>query len=126
MGTAVGKAAERSEAGFPTAAGDRSIVTRSRKTVTKHDRRRLSGTSPNSRQSRRSTSSSHPQDRDNSMEGSFTSFVGIDVSKASLDVYLLPQERRQRVSNDKPGIQELLGTLPAAGSCLIVVEATGG
>ena len=31
------------------------------------------------------------------MEGSSTSFVGIDVSKASLDVYLLPQERRQRV-----------------------------
>jgi transposase len=60
------------------------------------------------------------------MEGSYTSFVGIDVSKASLDVYLLPQERRQRVTNDKPGIQELLGTLPAVGSCLIVVEATGG
>ncbi len=59
------------------------------------------------------------------MEGSFTSFVGIDVSKASLDVYLLPQERQQRVANDKPGIQELLATLPAAGSCLIVVEATG-
>jgi len=126
MGTAVGKAAERSEAGFPTAAGDRSIVPRSRKTVTKLDRRRLSGTSPNSRQSRRSTSSSHPQVRDKSMEGSYTSFVGIDVSKASLDVYLLPQERRQRVTNDKPGIQELLGTLPAVGSCLIVVEATGG
>jgi transposase len=126
MGPAVGKAAERSEAGFPTAAGDRSIVPRSRKTVTKRDRRRLSGTSPNSRQSRRRTSSSHPQDWDNSMEGSFTSFVGIDVSKASLDVYLLPEEHKQRVSNDKPGIQELLGTLPAAGSCLIVVEATGG
>jgi transposase len=60
------------------------------------------------------------------MEGSFTSFVGIDVSKASLDVYLLPQELQQRVANDKPGIQELLGTLPAAGCCLIVVEATGG
>lgn len=59
------------------------------------------------------------------MEGSITSFVGIDVSKASLDVHRLPEDRRQRVSNDKPGIQELLGTLPAAGSCLIVVEATG-
>jgi hypothetical protein len=88
MGTAVGKAAERSEAGFPTAAGNRSVP-RSHKTVTKRDRRRLSGTSPNSRQSRHSTSSSHPQDRDKPMEGSFTSFVGIDVSKASLDVYLL-------------------------------------
>jgi transposase len=59
------------------------------------------------------------------MEGSITSFVGIDVSKASLDVHCLPEERWQKVSNDKPGIQELLGTLPAAGSCLIVVEATG-
>src|ERR1700689_2452661 len=81
MGTAVGKAAERSEAGFPTAAGDRSIVSRSHKTVTKQDRRRLCGTSPNSRQSRRSPSSSHPQGWDISMEGSITSFVGIDVSK---------------------------------------------
>lgn len=59
------------------------------------------------------------------MEGSITSFVGIDVSKASLDVHRLPEDRRQRVTNDQPGIQELLGTLPAAGSCRIVVEATG-
>jgi transposase len=59
------------------------------------------------------------------MEGSITCFVGIDVSKASLDVHRLPEDRRQRVSNDKPGIQDLLGTLPAPGSCLIVVEATG-
>jgi transposase len=126
MGRAVGKAAERSEAGFPTAAGDRSIVTRSRKTVTKRDRRRLLGMSPNSRQSRPQRSSSHLQDRDIAMDGSITSFVGIDVSKGSFDFHVLPEGRQLRLSNDKPGIQELLGTLPAAGTCLIVLEATGG
>jgi len=48
------------------------------------------------------------------MEVSFTSFVGIDVSKASLDVHHLPEEQRHRVSNDKPGIQELLDALARA------------
>jgi len=60
------------------------------------------------------------------MDGSIISFVGIDVAKASLEVHLLPEGRHQRLSNDKPGIEQLLGTLPAAGACSIVLEATGG
>jgi transposase len=60
------------------------------------------------------------------MDGSISSFVGIDVSKLCLDVHVLPEGRQLSVSHDKPGIQELLGTLPAAGTCLIVMEATGG
>ena len=31
------------------------------------------------------------------MEGSITSFIGIDVSKASLDVYLLPGNAATRL-----------------------------
>jgi transposase len=126
MEHAVGKAAERSEAGFPSAAGDRSIVTGSSQTATKRDRRRPLGKSPNSRQSRRSSSSSHLQDRVNSLDGSCTLFAGIDVSKKSLDLCLLPEERRQTVAYDKTGIEQLLRELQAAGSCLIAVEATGG
>jgi transposase len=126
MEHAVGKAAERSEAGFPTAAGDRSIVSGSRKTVTKLDRRRFRGTSPNSRQSRRSPSSSHLQDGDHSMDGSITLFVGIDVSKRSLDLCLLPEDRRQSFIYDEQGLTQLSEALPAPGTCRIVVEATGG
>jgi len=126
MDSAVGKAAERSEAGFPTAAGDRSIVPGSLKTVTKQDRRRFRGTSPNSRQSRRRASSSHLQDRDHSMDGSITHFAGIDVSKKSLDLCLLPEDRRQTFTHDKAGIQQLLAALPVGETCLIAVEATGG
>src|SRR6478672_2228875 len=126
MERAVGKAAERSEAGFPTAAGDRSIVSGSSKTVTKQDRRRSYGTSPNSRQSRRPPSNSYLQDGDNSMDGSITIFAGIDVSKDALDLCLLPEVRRQTFTYDKPGIQQLSAALPAPGNCLIAVEATGG
>ena len=41
METVVGKAAKRSEAGFTTTSGGRSIATRSFETVTKLDRRRF-------------------------------------------------------------------------------------
>jgi transposase len=126
MESVVGKAAERSEAGFPTTAGDRSIVSGPCEAVTKPDRRQSRGTSPNSRQSRPSWASSHLQDGDHSMDGSITLFAGIDVSKKSLDLCLLPDDRRQTLANDKSGIGQLLTALPAAGTCLIAVEATGG
>ena len=128
MDGAVGKAAERSEAGFPTAAGGRSYVSGSSKTVTEPDRRRSLETSPNSRKSRRrpsADSSSHLQDRDISMDGSITSFVGIDVAKHSLDLCVL-EETRQKFSYDAKGVGQLFRQLPDVGSCLIVVEATGG
>jgi len=121
-----GKAAERSEAGFPPTAGDRSMVSGSFEAVTKRDRRQSRGTSPNSRQSRRLPSSSHLQDGDHSMDGSITLFAGIDVSKRSLDLCLLPEERRQSFAYDEQGLAELSKALPAPGTCRIVVEATGG
>ena len=129
METALGKAAQRSEAGFPRAAGGRSIASGSSKTVAEQDRHRSFGMSPNSRQSRSRrhvASSSHLQDRDKSMDGSITSFVGIDIAKHSLDVCILPERKQFTVPYDTAGLKQLRSQLPDMGSCLIVVEATGG
>lgn len=54
------------------------------------------------------------------------SYAGIDVAKESLDVCLLANLKRFSTSNDSQGFAQLLKTLPAPGSCLIVLEATGG
>ena len=129
MDIAVGKTDERSEEGFPTAADDRSIVSGSSKTVTKQDRRRSLDFNPDSRQSRRRNqhrTSSYLQDRDNSMNNSITSFVGIDVAKESLDLCIMPSETRKSFTYDDNGIQQILKTLPEPETCLIVLEATGG
>jgi transposase len=125
MDSAVGKAAQRSEAGFPTAAGGRPIVPGPSKAVTKRGRRRLLEVSPNSRRSRRTPSSSNSQDREIFMDESITTFIGIDVAKHSLEAALAPQGKSVAVSYDTKGLQELLRQLPASGTCLIVVEATG-
>jgi transposase len=53
-------------------------------------------------------------------------FVGIDVSKAQLDVALRPTEDHWHVSNDEVGIAGLVERLQAVQPTLIVLEATGG
>jgi transposase len=53
-------------------------------------------------------------------------FVGIDVSKAQLDVALRPTEERWPVSQDEPGIALLVERLRTIQPALIVLEATGG
>jgi len=54
-------------------------------------------------------------------------FIGIDVSKARLDVYLLPQGESFAVVHDDQGLSELTRRLAVGGgSCLVVLEATGG
>jgi len=60
------------------------------------------------------------------MDGSFSTFVGIDVAKHSLDACLLPEGRICSLAYDQSGLEKLRSELPAPGSCLIVVEATGG
>ena len=55
-----------------------------------------------------------------------TLFVGIDVSKASLDVAVHPTKEDWTVSNDPAGLQELLPRLQALQPQIIVLEATGG
>jgi transposase len=56
-----------------------------------------------------------------------TLYVGIDVSKATLDVAILPIGRHFVVSNDEAGIDELLGELEDPHKpILVVLEASGG
>ena len=60
------------------------------------------------------------------MDDSISHFVGIDVAKQSFDVCVLPEEKRLSLSYDEGGLRQLLSQLPKEGSCLIVMEATGG
>src|SRR3954470_13315312 len=53
-------------------------------------------------------------------------FVGIDVSKAHLDVALRPDGATFRVTNDPAGIAGLVERLRPLAPALVVVEATGG
>lgn len=51
--------------------------------------------------------------------------VGIDVSKARLDVHILPDGEDLAFGNDEAGIAALCGRLRDLGPCLAVLEATG-
>jgi transposase len=53
-------------------------------------------------------------------------YVGIDVSKARLDVYVRPSGEAFVVARDDKGLAELVERLRAIASRLIAVEATGG
>lgn len=53
-------------------------------------------------------------------------YVGIDVSKARLDVALLPSGESFAVTNDEEGFEELLGRLEVVCPVLVVLEASGG
>ena len=54
-----------------------------------------------------------------------TSYVGIDVSKNTLDVHVLPGDQQWRVVNDQAGCVELVERLkPLGETVLVVMEAT--
>lgn len=53
-------------------------------------------------------------------------FVGIDVSKTSLDTFILPQGDQLNFSNDEDGISILMDSIRSYAPALIVLEATGG
>lgn len=53
-------------------------------------------------------------------------FVGIDVSKSTLDVCIEPAVRTLHVAYDEAGISQIAGCLKEASPTLIVMEATGG
>ena len=53
-------------------------------------------------------------------------FVGIDVSKATLDIAYLPDGESWTVTNDDPGLAELTPRLLGLAPALVVLEATGG
>ena len=54
------------------------------------------------------------------------SYVGIDVSKARLDVHVLPQGEAFAVLQDGEGLASLTERLQGLGRSLVVLEATGG
>lgn len=53
-------------------------------------------------------------------------FVGIDVSKATLDIAIRPLGRRESIANEDTPIEELIKRLSKLRVTLLVVEATGG
>jgi transposase len=53
-------------------------------------------------------------------------YVGIDVSKAKLDMAVEPKEQIWQIDNTESGIKSLLRRLGTLNPTLIVVEATGG
>ena len=53
-------------------------------------------------------------------------FVGIDVSKARLEVAVRPSGEHWSVANEETGVRELVKALEKTAPTLIVVEATGG
>lgn len=57
---------------------------------------------------------------------SFQSFVGIDIAKAKFDVAIGLNSKVLTLSNDSNGFADLCAKLSEPGSCLIVMEATGG
>ena len=53
-------------------------------------------------------------------------WVGIDVSQAQLDFYLLPQGLSSQPPNSEVGVQALIKQLQPLSPQLVVVESTGG
>ncbi len=54
-------------------------------------------------------------------------FIGIDVSKATLDIAVLPGELAWSVANNEEGVQELIAKISQLGvPRIILMEATGG
>ena len=53
-------------------------------------------------------------------------FVGIDVSKSTLDVCIEPAVQTLHVAYDEAGISQIVACLKEVGPTLIVIEATGG
>ena len=62
-----------------------------------------------------------------SLESAWTPmFVGIDVAKTSWDVHLLPSEEAMKLVAGEKGLSQLRTALAPLGSCLVVMEASGG
>lgn len=54
------------------------------------------------------------------------SYIGIDVSKSFLDVYILPNKKFMRFKNDAQQIKKLILKMKSFSPELILMEATGG
>ena len=56
----------------------------------------------------------------------YAAYVGIDVSKATLDAAVRPTGQRLSVPNQEKGVRELVDSLGDPSQALVVMEATGG
>lgn len=57
---------------------------------------------------------------------SYKFYVGIDVSKAKLDVMMSNNDSLLQITNDQDGLKNLIKKIPAKRRSLIVLEASGG
>ena len=55
-----------------------------------------------------------------------STYVGIDVAKARVDVAVRPTEQRWTITYDEAGVQELVSHLKTLEPALVLLEATGG
>ena len=55
-----------------------------------------------------------------------STYVGIDVAKAQVDVAVRPTGQRWVVSYDESGVEELVAQLEDLGPALVLLEASGG
>ena len=53
-------------------------------------------------------------------------YIGIDVSKENLDVYILEHDKHFQFSQTEKGLSELVETIKPFNTALVVLEATGG
>ena len=53
-------------------------------------------------------------------------WVGIDVCKDMLDIYLLPQKESLQLPKTETGVQKLVEQLQPLAPSLVVAESTGG
>lgn len=53
-------------------------------------------------------------------------YIGIDVSKFVLDIYILPNKKHMQFKNNLAGIKQLIKKMTLFPNALIVMESTGG
>lgn len=128
MDLTCGRGAKRSGAPRPQVSDARSIVFGHCDAVMKRDRRRPHGISPNSRLSGdrpipAAVVSSHSQDREPMNDT--PAFVGIDVAKDKLDVFIDVTAAAFVVTNDADGVATIRQRLEPLHVQLIVVEHSG-
>jgi transposase len=129
MGAALPTDAERSGASVGKAAGVRSISPRHPMPLTSRIAAGPVDQPEQPLEPRHSAdASSHARGRDHSMADMTAAakvFVGIDVSKETLDVRLRPSGEAFGSTNDPAGIAQLLARLTPLPVALVVLEATG-
>ena len=62
----------------------------------------------------------------NNTDCSSSTYIGIDVSKSSLDFYVQNKDKFDQVKNQKDGFRSLLGEIQKLSHPVAVLEATGG